>query len=43
MARQKLGVGVFVFLELANTLFSVVPVAGTIKDGETVKIECVDW
>lgn len=21
----------------------VVPFAGTIKDGETVKIECIDW
>lgn len=27
----------------ANTVQNPVPFAGTIKDGETVKIECLDW
>ena len=29
--------------DVSFTKSIVVPFAGTIKDGETVKIECVDW
>ncbi|KAF2972000.1 hypothetical protein GQX73_g1584 [Xylaria multiplex] len=33
----------FLDLSLANLDAALVPFAGTIKNGETVKIECVDW
>ena len=44
--KQKLGGAAKIggcLLGLADTAARVVPFAGTIKDGETVKIECVDW